>query len=92
MGTGLVYMLASALYRARQYPFLIGGAAMVYGYLRASFRRERRYEAAGFRAFLRRYQSRALLFGKGIATAELEEAGAPRGAGPLGVTPETCAD
>ncbi len=72
MGTGFVYMTASALYRMTRPPRLFGGLAMWWGYVASAIRRERRLEDPEFRRFLRRYQWRMLLRGKRRATEMLE--------------------
>jgi poly-beta-1,6-N-acetyl-D-glucosamine synthase len=71
MGTGLTYMAASAFFRARQAPMLLGSAAMLYGWLRGAVLRQPRYEDMAFRHFLRRYQWRVLLQGKQRALHKL---------------------
>jgi biofilm PGA synthesis N-glycosyltransferase PgaC len=73
MGTGPVYMLASALFRMGKPPYVIGGAAMMWGYLKAALDRTPRYDDEVFRSFVRRYQHRALLQGKRAATRGLDE-------------------
>jgi poly-beta-1,6-N-acetyl-D-glucosamine synthase len=70
MGTGLVYMLASVLYKSNQKPYVVGQLAALAGYLDGMLKRRPRYENPEFRAFLRRYQRRALLVGKRRATEE----------------------
>jgi len=72
MGTSLPYMIASAAYGATRRPYLVGGAAMLWGYLRSMLRGERRYGDPAFRRFLRAYQRRALLVGKRRAIDEIE--------------------
>jgi biofilm PGA synthesis N-glycosyltransferase PgaC len=69
MGTGPVYMLASALYRMKEPPYVVGSAAMFWGWLRSALQRQPRYGDLAFRRFLRRYQWRALFFGKSRAVA-----------------------
>ena len=71
MGTGFLYMLANAANRINEKPYLIGSLSMVWGWLESAIRRRPRYEEPGFRAFLRRYQRRALLVGKRRAVEEL---------------------
>ncbi len=73
MGTGFLFMAASALSRMNQKPFVLGSAAMLWGWLSSALRRKPRYDDADFRAFLRRYQLRALLVGKQRAIRELTE-------------------
>lgn len=64
MGTGPVFMLASALFRLNQKPYVLGSGAMMWGWLKAALQGKPRYEDLNFRRFLRRYQWRALLLGK----------------------------
>jgi poly-beta-1,6-N-acetyl-D-glucosamine synthase len=73
MGTGPVFLLASAIRRLPGPPAVRGSAAMVWGYVRDAVRRVPRYDDPEFRRFLRRYQRRSLLVGKSRATAELDE-------------------
>jgi poly-beta-1,6-N-acetyl-D-glucosamine synthase len=71
MGTGLLYMTASAIYRMRQRPYVLGGAAMLWGWVKSALSGRDRYDNAEFRQFLRRYQWRALLVGKQRALEEI---------------------
>ena len=71
MGTGLLYMLANAANRLNEKPYVIGSAAMMWGWLKSALQRKPRYEEPGFRAFLRHYQWRALLVGKQRAVEEV---------------------
>lgn len=64
MGTSLPFMAASAVYRMRQRPYVLGGLAMLWGYLISAVARKPRYNDRAFRQFLRRYQRRALWRGK----------------------------
>lgn len=73
MGTGPVYMLASAAFRAARRPFLVGGLGMLAGYAAAAIRRAPRYDDPEFRRFLRKYQRACLLRGKNAATRRLDE-------------------
>lgn len=75
MGTGLSYMTASALFRMASRPFVLGGLAMWWGYVRSLLARRPRYADAEFRRFLRRYQWSCLFRGKQNATQALDEAG-----------------
>ena len=72
MGTGPVYMAASALLRVTQRPYLFGSIAMFWGYARSALKGAPRYGDPDFRAFLRRWQWRSLLVGKARATAEID--------------------
>jgi biofilm PGA synthesis N-glycosyltransferase PgaC len=53
-------------------PLLIGGIAMLWGYLKSAFTRLPRYEDPDFRKFLRKYQIACLVKGKHAATKEAE--------------------
>ncbi|MEM8875465.1 MAG: glycosyltransferase family 2 protein [Planctomycetota bacterium] len=72
MGTSLPYMLASCAYRALHPPILVGSAAMLWGFIKRSFRGEPRYDKPGFRKFLRRYQWAALFKGKSNAITAID--------------------
>lgn len=72
MGTGLPYMFASSLFRMTKSPRVLGGLAMLWGYLTSAIRREPRLADPEFRQFLRHYQRRVLLLGKRRATARTE--------------------
>jgi hypothetical protein len=71
MGTGLVYMLASGIYRMSRSPYVIGGLAMMWGYLNSWFNRVPKFDDEQLSAFIRRYQWACLLKGKKRATDEL---------------------
>jgi glycosyltransferase involved in cell wall biosynthesis len=71
MGTGFLYMLANALNRVNEKPYVLGSLAMLWGWLKSAWQRKPRYEEPGFRQFLRRYQWRALRVGKRRALEEL---------------------
>lgn len=71
MGTGFIYMAASALYRVSEKPYVLGSLAMLWGWIRSALQQKPRYEDAEFRRFLRRYQWRALLVGKKRTLDEL---------------------
>jgi hypothetical protein len=73
MGTSLPYMTASALFRMTKRPFLVGGAAMWWGYVRSMLTRAPRLEDPGFRTFVRAWQWASLFRGKSRATAELNQ-------------------
>jgi biofilm PGA synthesis N-glycosyltransferase PgaC len=73
MGTSLPYMTASAAFRMTRPPFLLGGAAMWWGFVKAMLKRQPRYDDPQFRAFLRKYQWDCLRRGKGPATRRLDE-------------------
>lgn len=71
MGTGLLYMLASGFYRMTRPPYVVGGLAMIWGYLKSWLGREPRFEDRDLSAFIRKYQWSCLFKGKQKATDEL---------------------
>lgn len=71
MGTGLVYMFASAVFRITEPPVFLGSLAMLWGWLSSALKRLPRYEDPEFRRFLRRYHWRILMVGKHRALAEI---------------------
>ena len=77
MGTGFLYMAASALARMNQKPYVLGGLAMLWGWLHSALRRKPRFENPEFRQFLRDYHRRVLLTGKKRAVASLAAARQP---------------
>ncbi len=78
MGTGLVYMTASALFRLTRPPVVIGGLAMWWGYVKSMLSGADRYPDLAFRKFLRAYQWSCLWYGKAEATRRLNDAVAGR--------------
>ena len=74
MGTGFWFMAASALSRTNQSPYILGSAAMLWGWVKSALQGLPRYPDLEFRAFLRHYQMRALLVGKKRATEEVSAA------------------
>jgi poly-beta-1,6-N-acetyl-D-glucosamine synthase len=71
MGTTFVYMLANALNRINEKPYLVGSLAMLWGWLKSAWQGKPRYSDKSFRDFLRRYQWRVLCVGKRRAIDEL---------------------
>jgi biofilm PGA synthesis N-glycosyltransferase PgaC len=67
MGTGFLFILASALGRVNQKPYLLGSLAMLWGWLKSAAQRKPRFENPEFRRFLRRYHVRVLVMGKARA-------------------------
>ena len=72
MGTHPLFLIASAINKARQRPYVLGGLAMLQGYFVAMFRRAERHGDKELIAFIRAYQRRALVVGKAKAVAEIE--------------------
>jgi len=73
MGTGPLFLAASAAYRLLKPPVLYGSLAMLWGYLSSAARGVERYHDPEFRRFLRRYQRECLRHGKRAATRKIEE-------------------
>ncbi|WP_299751005.1 glycosyltransferase family A protein [uncultured Tateyamaria sp.] len=73
MGTGPLFLTASAVNKMRQKPYVLGGLAIIQGYLAALLRGAERHGDQELRAFIRRYQMRALMIGKTRAVAEIEK-------------------
>lgn len=73
MGTHPIYMLASSVFRMNHKPYVLGGAAMMWGYIKSALKHDKQYDNPEFRAFLQKYQWAALLFGKHRATEWFEE-------------------
>lgn len=73
MGTGPLYMFASAVFRAAKRPLVVGGLGMMAGYIGAAWKRVPRYDDLEFRRFLRKYQWACLIKGKATATKELDD-------------------
>jgi hypothetical protein len=73
MGTGLVYMTVSAVYRMTRPPLILGGLSMWWGYVRSALKRLPRYEDPEFRRFLRSYQWACLRQGKARATEAMHQ-------------------
>lgn len=71
MGTSPIYMLANAINRFTEKPYVLAGTAMLWGYVWSWLRRRARYENVEFRRFLRHWQWRALLVGKQRAVEEV---------------------
>jgi len=72
MGTSLIFMLASGVYRLTRPPYVVGGLAMVWGYLKSWATQEPQFEDRELSAFIRKYQWDCLLKGKRKATACLD--------------------
>jgi glycosyltransferase involved in cell wall biosynthesis len=71
MGSGPLYILASAAHRLAHPPVVVGSLAMLWGYFKSMIQGKPRYRDLEFRRFLRRYQWACLLRGKTRATVDL---------------------
>lgn len=67
MGSAWYYVLASAIYRSLEPPYLYGGLGIMWGYLRAWITGHPRYENPAYRRYLRRFERNQLLLGKARA-------------------------
>ncbi len=75
MGTGVIYMTVSALYRMSRPPYLLGGMAMWWGYMSSLYQGRERLEDPTFRKFLRGFQWSCLFRGKKKAALLYHERG-----------------
>lgn len=64
MGSSVVYVAAVALYRMTERPFVVGGAGIFWGYLKAWLGRGERYGDAAYLRHFRRYEFQSLVGGK----------------------------
>ncbi len=78
MGSDPFYFVATAAYRMLQRPYIIGGIAMIWGFLAAALRQDRQHDDPDLRRFLRRYQRLALFMGKRRAIEAVEREQASR--------------
>ncbi|SFR19326.1 glycosyltransferase family 2 protein [Poseidonocella sedimentorum] len=72
MGSDPLFYAATCAFRMAERPYVLGGLAMMQGYLGAWWRGERQLDDPELRAFIRDYQRRALFKGKARAVAEIE--------------------
>lgn len=75
MGASLIYTTAAAINRIPKHPRVIGALAMWWGYIESMLQRKPRYDAPGFRKFVRKWQWEALVLGKRRATQRAEARG-----------------
>ncbi len=73
MGTGIVYMLVTSVYRMIHRPFFLGGAAMFWGYLKSLVKHDKKLDDRKLRDFIRRYQWQCLIKGKKSATSQYDK-------------------
>jgi glycosyltransferase involved in cell wall biosynthesis len=73
MGTGFTYMIASSVNRMIEKPYVIGGLAMLWGWIKSFMNNKPRYGDKEFRKFLNRYQWQALFLGKEKAIGNIHE-------------------
>jgi poly-beta-1,6-N-acetyl-D-glucosamine synthase len=78
MGSDPLFYLATCIFRMAEPPFVLGGLAMLQGYLGAWWSGRPQYDDTALRAFIRAYQRRALWVGKARAVAEIDARRRPR--------------
>jgi biofilm PGA synthesis N-glycosyltransferase PgaC len=74
MGSDFLFFVATCFFRMSEPPYVLGGLAMLQGYLSAWLRNEKQHGDAALRVFIKDYQRRALRVGKARAVAEIEVA------------------
>ena len=72
MGSDPLFYMATCVFRMAEPPYVLGGLAMMQGYLQAWWRGNRQLDDTDLVAFIRSYQRRALRVGKARAVAEIE--------------------
>lgn len=72
MGSDPLFYLATCIFRMAEPPYVLGGLAMLQGYVGAWWRGDRQLDDPELRSFIRAYQRRALRVGKARAVAEIE--------------------
>lgn len=73
MGSAWYYVMASAIYRAFESPYLIGGLGIAWGYFKALVTGHPRYENPEYRRYLRRFERAQLVSGKRRALVKENE-------------------
>ncbi|MER5173781.1 glycosyltransferase [Thioclava kandeliae] len=74
MGSSFWFFTASCIFRMAHPPYVTGGLASWWGYIRAALAHKDQLPDPELRAFIRAYQSRALLKGKETAIEEIDAA------------------
>ena len=64
MGSAWYYVLAVSMYRMFERPYVLSGAGIMWGYLKAWFTREPRFCNPEYLRFFRRFELQSLLMGK----------------------------
>ncbi|EKE43258.1 glycosyl transferase, putative [Oceaniovalibus guishaninsula JLT2003] len=77
MRSDFAFFTASCLFRMAHPPYVLGGLASWWGYVKAWMLRRPQMEDDALAAFIRAYQRRALAVGKARATSEIVAARAP---------------
>ena len=72
MGTDPLYFTATAVFRAMEPPYVLGGLSMLQGYFGAMLKGTKRLDDPELVKFIRAYQRRALFGGRAKAVREIE--------------------
>ncbi|MDA8586935.1 glycosyltransferase family 2 protein [Rhodobacteraceae bacterium] len=72
MGTDPLYFCATAVFRALEPPYVLGGIAMLQGYFGALFKGTKQLDDPELVKFIRAYQRRALFKGRSKTVQEIE--------------------
>jgi biofilm PGA synthesis N-glycosyltransferase PgaC len=72
MGSAPLFFTATCIFRMAHPPYVLGGLATWWGYAKAALAREPQQSDPELAAFIRAYQRRALIVGKGKAIAEID--------------------
>ena len=73
MGSAWYYVMASAVYRVFESPYVLGGLGIAWGYVKAFLTGHPRYQNPEYRRYLRRFERAQLLMGKRRALAREDE-------------------
>ena len=71
MGTGLLYMTASSVFRMIHPPYFVGCLAMLWGYIKSFIQGQPRFGDVKLVKFIQQYQRQCLMKGKSVATENL---------------------
>ncbi|WEM41572.1 glycosyltransferase family A protein [Photobacterium sp. DA100] len=73
MGTSLLYMLVSVIYRLKYKPYVLGSFCILFGYLESMLKGSKRFEFPGFRKHLRMFHLSSLFIGKKRTLANMNK-------------------
>ena len=64
MGSAPYYVAAVSVYRMAERPWVVSGIGIMWGYLKASWKKEHRFNNEEYLKHFRRYELESLVFGK----------------------------
>lgn len=73
MGSTWYYVLASAIYRGVEPPYVVGGLSILFGYWKAALTGHKRYDNPECRRYVRQFERSQLFLGKAKALAKENE-------------------